>query len=160
MNNEQGQRTDPLAQVLGNAMLTHRHPLFGLMRFAAERIHFGSVTLSIPFIPELADSEGALHRAVAGTLADQAGGIASLSRRGKMSPVATLDLRMDYRHDTLMGSGLRAIVYCDFCNDQVAHVSGLVTDAEHPSHEIARITAVFAVDTASTPLPDGNEDNP
>lgn len=130
-------------------------PLYEMMGYEVLKMDRGIVHARVSFNEELADGRGALHKGVLVLLADTAFGAATFSHMNKLSPIATLDLRVDYAMPIPAGCGLEARVECHYAGEFSAHLNGVIlaVDAgETTDIVIARVTSIFAKNTPGRPV--------
>lgn len=130
-------------------------PLYKMMGYEVVKVDSGTVHARVSFNKELADGRGALHKGVLVVLADTAFGAATFSQMNKLSPIATLDLRVDYARPIPAGHGLEARVACHYAGEFSAHLNGeiLAVDAgEITDIVVARVTGIFAKNTPGSPV--------
>lgn len=104
----------------------------------------GRGTLELPYDPRQIGNPGTghPHGGVITTLLDTACGLVVLSSVPEGTPIATLDLRIDYLRPGLPGRAVRAFAECYRRTRTVAFVRGFAYQ-ESPEKPIANCTATF-----------------
>ncbi|PCJ11735.1 MAG: hypothetical protein COB04_18665 [Gammaproteobacteria bacterium] len=105
------------------------------------------VVIKIPFNPLLADHRGALHGGTITTLLDTASGMCIFLKTQTLTPMATLDLRVEYLQPVTPGLGIIAEVSCYHTCDMLANVRGL---AYHESSKdpVVSFSGAFMMNTS------------
>lgn len=111
-------------------------------RFVA--IDIGSATIAMPYDPKfIGDTQ---TRVIAGgavtALLDQTSGLAAMSAFEQTTPVATLDLRIDYMRAAEPGKDVIAEARCYKTTRNVAFVRAIAHDGD-PDDPVASAQAVF-----------------
>jgi uncharacterized protein (TIGR00369 family) len=132
-----------LAKLLGS-MSPH---LRGL-GFEVSSLGDGGCVAKLPYRPELIGDPRSrvLHGGVVTTLLDSAGGAAVSSALGKPTPLATLDLRIDYLRSMPPERELIARVECYRTTTHIAFARGLAYDSDE-STPVAAMAATYALNT-------------
>lgn len=105
------------------------------------------VVIQIPFNPQLADHRGALHGGTITTLLDTASGMCIFLKTQTLTPMATLDLRVEYLQPVQPGQGIIAEVSCYHANDMLANVRGLAYH-ESSDNPAVSFTGAFMMNTS------------
>jgi len=95
---------------------------------------------------------GVLHGGVVTTLLDIAAGMSVISKLGKPTAVATLDLRIDYLRPSTVQEPLHARVECYKLTRQVAFVRG-VTYNHREDDPVASMAGTFMLDAGAVIRP-------
>ena len=137
-----------VADVMIAKMFGGLSPHMRRLGFEIVSVNDGVVVAKIPYRTELVGdpSSGVLHGGVATTLLDSTGGAAVLSAMGKPTPLATLDLRIDYLRPSRPGSSLFARVECYKKTRNVAFARGVAYDAAE-SDPVASMAATYMLNT-------------
>jgi len=115
---------DVVAQYFGA-----QHPLFRAVGIRVLGTDGGAAAMAIPWSPRMGDARGALHRGAMVTMLDSACGFAIFLALGRVAPVATIDLRVDYLREIPPATGIRCRVHCLQHTPAVAWIQGeAVTD--------------------------------
>ena len=122
------------------------HPLFEAFGIDVERADEAVAVMTMPWIAELCDRDGATHRGAITTLLDTACGLAIFSRLGDMRPIATIDLRVDFIAAAAAGEGVRGEVTCIAVAGDVAYVRGEASGLNSASM-LASVSGSFAIGT-------------
>ena len=120
------------------------HAKFLGMKFVA--VDIGQATLSLPYNDKLVGNTQTkvLHGGVLTTLLDQASGLAATSSFDPLTPVATLDLRIDYMRAGTPGKTLIAEAHAYKTTRHIAFVRAIAHegDIDNPvASSQARLTA-------------------
>lgn len=104
------------------------------------------VVIKMPFNPLLADHRGALHGGTITTLLDTASGMCIFLKTQALTPMATLDLRVEYLEPVQPGKSIIAEVSCYHTSDMLANVRGF---AYHESNNgpVISFTGAFMMNT-------------
>ena len=134
------------------------HSYFGrLGKFQVDRLAPGEAWASLPYSPVFvgyADT-GVLHGGIVTTLLDETCGIAvQLSLDGR-TPIATLDLRIDYQRPATPGLDLKAHAVCYSITRSIAFVRATAYQ-EGEDNPVATATGCFMID--SSPM-DGSREH-
>lgn len=121
------------------------HPLFRLFGIKIDHINGTVSSMKMPFSIALSDLRGGLHCGAVATLLDTNCGLAVFGARRSMSPIATLDLRVDFVSGIPPGSGLKSEVECIGFDDDVAFVAGRAFCDDNKV--VAIVNGSFAVNT-------------
>ena len=115
-------------------------------------VEHGVVVAMVPYRRELVGDPltGILHGGVVTSLLDSAGGAAVFSMIGAPTPIATLDLRIDYLRPSTPEAPLYARVECYKLTRNVAFARGTAynDDADDP---VASMAATFMLHTQAMP---------
>lgn len=86
------------------------------------------VHLTLPYREDwIGDSvHGLIHPGIVTTLVDSASGLAVMARVGQLTPIATLDLRMDYLWPAVKGLPLNCYASCYRLSTHIAFVRASV----------------------------------
>jgi uncharacterized protein (TIGR00369 family) len=108
----------------------------------------GVAVASIPYNEEYVGdpTSGVLHGGVVTSLLDTTGGVAVISAIGLPSPIATLDLRIDYLRPSTPGQALFARVECYKKTHNVAFTRGLAYNGSE-SDPVAAMAATYMLRT-------------
>ena len=108
----------------------------------------GQSLARVPYQPQLVGDprRGVLHGGVVTSLLDSVGGAAVLSRRMVPSPLATLDLRIDYLRGSTPGHALYARVHCYKLTQHVAFTRGIAFNDDE-SDPVASMAATYMLNT-------------
>lgn len=90
---------------------------------------------------------GVLHGGVITTLMDSVCGLAVFAALERLTPIATLDLRIDYLRPATPGLALLAEAHCYKVTRHVAFVRGM-SYHEHPGDPVAHSAGTFMIGTA------------
>lgn len=93
---------------------------------------------------------GVLHGGVVTSLLDSAGGGAVVSKLGVPTPIATLDLRIDYLRPSTPGEPLFADVECFKLTHHVAFARGTAYNRD-ASDPVAAMSATYMLRTTAMP---------
>lgn len=122
-------------------------PQLAALGIEAQAVAPGRATLRLPWKPELVGwpETGVPAGGAVCTLIDTSFGVAVFSALGKLLPVATLDLRIDYLKPATTGRDLFASAHCYRLTRHVAFVRG---SAWHDSEEdaVAQASATFVIE--------------
>jgi uncharacterized protein (TIGR00369 family) len=112
----------------------------------------GEVVAMVPYRKELVGDPltGILHGGVVTTLLDSAGGAAVFSMLSGTSPIATLDLRIDYLRPSTPDVPLYARVECYKLTRNVAFTRGTAYNHD-PDDPVASMAATFMLNTQALP---------
>lgn len=116
------------------------------------RIREGEVWTKVPWDERLVGNPatGVLHGGVVSTMMDASCGLAIMSRIGRPSGIATLDLRIDYVRGATPRAPILARTSCLKVTRHVCFARGVAYQPEDPtriddeSNPIAYVTATFA----------------
>lgn len=116
------------------------------------RIRVGEVWTKIEWDPKLVGNPatGVLHGGVVSTMMDASCGLAIMSRIGRPSGIATLDLRIDYLRGATPHAPILARTTCLKVTRHVCFARGVAYQPEDPTliederDPIAYVTATFA----------------
>lgn len=110
----------------------------------------GVCIAKLPYRPELIGDpvSRVLHGGVVTTLLDSAGGAAVLSALGQSTPLATLDLRIDYLRSMPPDRELTARVECYRKTRHIAFARGFAYDADEAA-PVAAMAATYMLNTQS-----------
>ncbi|MES1199204.1 MAG: PaaI family thioesterase [Pseudomonadota bacterium] len=138
---------EALARVNAMMQFTPQARALGL---EVTRIADGRVWAKAPYRTELVgDAEsGVIAGGVVTTFLDQISGVAAVVAQAVPSPVATIDLRIDYMRPAEPGRDLMAEAQCYKLTHHVAFIRAVAYDADK-SDPVAYATATFAL-TAPT----------
>lgn len=116
------------------------------------RVRVGEVWTRLPWAEKLVGNPatGVIHGGALSTLLDASGGLAVATRIGRPSPIATLDLRIDYMRPAERGKDILVRMECYAVRRSVAFVRG-VAFHEDESDPIATCAATFARKHAAEP---------
>lgn len=106
----------------------------------------------VPYRAELVGdpATGVLHGGVVTTLLDSTAGAAVMSALSSLSPVATLDLRIDYLRPSTPNTPLHARAECYKIAHDVAFARGIAYNAD-PQDPVASMAATFMLRTQALP---------
>jgi uncharacterized protein (TIGR00369 family) len=112
----------------------------------------GRVLAVVPYRRELVGDPltGVLHGGVVTTLLDSAGGAAVFSMLSGTSPIATLDLRIDYLRPSTPDAPLHARVECYKLTRNVAFARGTAYNLDERD-PVAAMAATFMLNTQALP---------
>lgn len=116
--------------------------------FEVVSLEAGVCVAKLPYRPELVGDPvaGVLHGGVVTTLLDSAGGAAVVSALGTPTPLATLDLRIDYLRRQPPHRELFARVECYKRTKHVAFARGIAYDGDE-SDPVAAMAATYMLHT-------------
>jgi uncharacterized protein (TIGR00369 family) len=111
----------------------------------------GLCVARIPYRAELVGDplSGVLHGGVVTSLLDSAGGAAVLSALQSPTPLATLDLRIDYLRPSSPGRPVLARVECYKATTHVAFTRGIAYDVSE-ADPLAAMSATYMLHTQSS----------
>lgn len=112
----------------------------------------GCAQLAMPCTPRMCDARGALHRGAMVTMLDNACGLSIFAALGYVTPVATIDLRVDYLRDIPPHSGIRCAVRCIRHSPTVAWIRGEALTDDAAGDVLAAVTGTFAINTMGPAL--------
>lgn len=109
------------------------------------RIRVGEVWTRLRWAEKLVGNPatGVIHGGALSTLLDASGGLAVATRIGRPSPIATLDLRIDYMRPAERGKDIEVRMECYAVRRSVAFVRGVAFHGDE-SDPIATCAATFA----------------
>jgi uncharacterized protein (TIGR00369 family) len=112
----------------------------------------GVAVTRLPYREELVGDPmtGVLHGGVVTTLLDSTGGAAVFSAIGVPTPIATLDLRIDYLRPSTPNAPLYARVECYKLTRQVAFCRGTAYNGDEKD-PVASMSATFMLRTQALP---------
>jgi uncharacterized protein (TIGR00369 family) len=112
----------------------------------------GRCVVKIPYNADCVGdpATGVLHGGVVTSLLDSAGGGAVVSAIGMPTPIATLDLRIDYLRPSTPGEPLIADVECFKLTHHVAFTRGTAYNRD-ASDPVAAMTATYMLRTTALP---------
>jgi len=110
----------------------------------------GEVWMKLPYAEQLVGNldDGLLHGGAITTLMDAACGMAVMVRLGMGSPIATLDLRIDYLKPAAAGRDVVAHTECFKLTRHIAFVRGLAHTGDEKD-PVASVAATFMRKDAS-----------
>jgi uncharacterized protein (TIGR00369 family) len=116
------------------------------------RIRVGEVWTRLKWAEKLVGNPatGVIHGGALSTLLDASGGLAVATRIGRPSPIATLDLRIDYMRPAERAKDIQVRMECYAVRRSVAFVRG-VAFHDDESDPIATCAATFARKHAAEP---------
>ena len=105
----------------------------------------GQVWMRLPYSPKIVGNPatGVIHGGAISSLMDAACGFATMIALGGPSPIATLDLRIDYLKPAAPGHAVIAHGHCFKITRHVCFVRGTAY-VHDPSDPVAAVTATFA----------------
>jgi uncharacterized protein (TIGR00369 family) len=118
------------------------------------RVEEGAVTAELPYRPDLVGdpSTGVLHGGVVTSLLDSTAGAAVMTKLSSPTPIATLDLRIDYLRASTPHAMLHARVECYKLARHVAFVRGTAYN-DDPRDPVASVVGTFMLRTQAVRLP-------
>lgn len=118
----------------------------------------GVAVAKVPYRSDLVGdpTTGVLHGGVVTTLLDSTGGAAVFSALGVPTPIATLDLRIDYLRPSTPHEPLYARVECYKLTHHVAFARGIAYNRD-PKDPVASVSATFMLRTQALPRAKGEE---
>lgn len=121
-------------------------PHFSALDLSAEVDDEGLAHMSIPYDERLVGdtSTGVIHGGVVTTLLDSACGLATMLRLGVRTPIATLDLRIDYMRPAKPGLAIHAVCECYHVTRSIAFCRGVAFD-EDKGDPVAAAAAAFMI---------------
>jgi uncharacterized protein (TIGR00369 family) len=120
-------------------------PHNGAIGIEVLKVRIGEVWTRLPWSPKLVGNPatGVIHGGAISTFLDASGGLAVSTRIGRPSPIATLDLRIDYMKPATPGRDILAHLQCYAATRSVAFVRG-VAYHDTESELVATCAATFA----------------
>ncbi len=120
-------------------------PHNGAIGIEVLKVRIGEVWTRLPWSAKLVGNPatGVIHGGALSTLLDASGGLAVSTRIGRPSPIATLDLRIDYMKPATPGRDILTHMHCYAVTRSVAFVRGVAyhdTEAE----PVSTCAATFA----------------
>ena len=105
----------------------------------------GEVWMRLPYHEQLVGdpTTGVLHGGAVTALMDAAGGTSVMVRMGKPSPIATLDLRIDYLKPAPPRRDIECHVDCYKLTQAIAFVRGFAHPVDDPEDRVASLAATF-----------------
>lgn len=109
-------------------------------------IRDGAVRARVPYKPEIAGDPdtGVIAGGVITTFLDHVCGMATFIKLSEPTPIATIDLRIDYMRAAAPGRAVLAEAFCHKVGRNVAFVRAVAFEDE-PSNPVAHATATFMV---------------
>lgn len=140
---------DPKTMVMMHKMFAEGHPGFQEYRFEIVDVSKGKASMRLPYNERFVGdrSTGSLHGGIITLLMDTVGGLCAMSAIQKMSPLATLDLRMDYLRPTTKGVNIIAEVECYHMTSSAAFVRGIAYEESPEREAVAHMAAAFMLNT-------------
>ncbi len=129
-----------------------QHPLFRAMGVRIIGVDGDGARLAMPCMPRMCDARGALHRGAMVTMLDNTCGLSIFAALGHVTPVATIDLRVDYLRDIPPQTGIRCAVSCIRHTSTVAWIRGEAVTDDDAALLLATVTGTFAINTMGPPL--------
>ncbi len=116
----------------------------------------GVAVAKIPYSAELVGDplSGVLHGGVVTSMLDTTGGVAVISAVGLPTPIATLDLRIDYLRPSKPGEDLFARVECYKKTHNVAFTRGVAYNGDE-ADPVASMAATYMLRTQAFRAPGG-----
>jgi uncharacterized protein (TIGR00369 family) len=128
-----------------------QHPLFRAMGIRILGVTDSGAQLAMPCMPRMCDARGAVHRG-AMVMLDNTCGLAIFAAIGRVTPVATIDLRVDYLREIPPATGIRCTVTCIRHTPGVAWIRGDAVTDDDAAQLLATVTGTFAINTMGPPL--------
>ncbi|HBC58029.1 MAG TPA: thioesterase [Gammaproteobacteria bacterium] len=124
------------------------HEGFQSYQFQPVYMEPGRAAMKMPYNEEFIGdpSSGSIHGGIITLLMDTVGGMCVMSTIKTMTPIATLDLRMDYMRPTKPGKEIIAECECYHYTHSVAFIRGFAHEGDIKD-PIAHMSAAFMLNT-------------
>ena len=146
---------DPEQMKVMHKMFMQNHPGFLEYKFEIVEISAeGGASMRMPYNEKFVGDRatGSIHGGIITLLMDTAGGLCSMASIGKMTALATLDLRMDYLRPTTRGLDILAEVECYHLTSTAAFVRGIAYEEGEEKAAVAHMAAAFMLNTKGPDL--------
>jgi acyl-coenzyme A thioesterase PaaI-like protein len=108
--------------------LKHEHSLFQSLDIKPVLIGKGKSMFSLTLPEEFSDASGNIHGGAVTIVLDSMLGMTVYTALDTLKPIATINLRTDYLEDVKIGARVVCSAQCDKLRDEVAFISGTLTD--------------------------------
>lgn len=145
---------DPAQMKAMHKMFMENHPGFLEYQFEVVDIEAGKASMRLPYNEKFVGDKatGSIHGGIITLLMDTAGGLCSMAAIGKMTALATLDLRMDYLRPTTRGLDILAEVECYHLSNTASFVRGIAYEEGDEKTAVAHMAAAFMLNTKGPEL--------
>ncbi|MBL4608780.1 MAG: PaaI family thioesterase [Pseudomonadales bacterium] len=145
---------DPEQMKAMHKMFMGNHPGFLEYQFEVVDILEGKASMRLPYNEKFVGDKvtGSIHGGIITLLMDTAGGLCSMASIGKMTALATLDLRMDYLRPTTRGLSILAEMECYHLTSSAAFVRGMAYEEGEENVAVAHMAATFMLNTKGPDL--------
>ncbi|MBV1871950.1 MAG: PaaI family thioesterase [Gammaproteobacteria bacterium] len=145
---------DPEQMIAMHKMFMQNHPGFLDYQFEVVEISGRKASMRLPYNEKFVGDRatGSIHGGIITLLMDTAGGLCSMASIGKMTALATLDLRMDYLRPTTRGLDIIAEVECYHLTNTASFVRGIAYEEGEEKHAVAHMAAAFMLNTKGPEL--------
>lgn len=125
-------------------------PLMRELRYSIVQLEPGLAVACLPYSPDLVGDPftGVIHGGAVTSLLDTTGGAAVLAALQRPTPLATLDLRIDYLYASAEGSDVYARVECYRWTRDVAFTRGVAYDRD-VADPVASMAATYMLQTTA-----------
>jgi acyl-coenzyme A thioesterase PaaI-like protein len=108
--------------------LNHEHSLFRWLGLKPLVIARGRTSFALTLPEEFADADGRIHGGLISIILDSVMGLTVYTSLAELKPIATVNLRIDQLGKTLPGAAVECNADVDAIAEDIAHVSGRITD--------------------------------
>jgi len=108
--------------------LKHEHSLFVSLDIRPVLIGEGKSMFSMTLPEDFSDASGKIHSGALSLIMDSILGMTVYTALDSLKPIATINLRADYLEDVKPGVRLVCSAQCDKLRDEVAFISGTLTE--------------------------------
>jgi uncharacterized protein (TIGR00369 family) len=145
---------DPEQMKAMHRMFMENHPGFLEYQFEVIDISQGKASMRLPYNEKFVGDKatGSIHGGIITLLMDTAGGLCSMAAIGKMTALATLDLRMDYLRPTTRGLNILAEVECYHLSNTASFVRGIAYEEGDEKTAVAHMAAAFMLNTKGSEI--------
>ncbi|HMU89807.1 MAG: PaaI family thioesterase [Pseudomonadales bacterium] len=151
------QLLDPAFIKLAQRQFAKSHPGFQELGIEVVSIGEGRASMRLPYDPKFIGdrNSGSLHGGIITTLMDTLCGLCVMATLRTPTPIATLDLRMDYLRPTRRGLDIIAEAECYSRTKSVAFVRGFALQGDE-REPVAHCNASFMLNTKGANFPTSN----
>lgn len=148
---------DPAFIKLAQQQFAKSHPGFQELGIEVLELGEGRASMRLPYNPKFVGdrNSGSLHGGIITTLMDTLCGLCVMATLRTPTPIATLDLRMDYLRPTRRGLDIIAEAECYSRSKSVAFVRGFALQGAE-REPVAHCNASFMLNTKGANFPGSN----